>query len=110
MRRDEFYMANRHPLTNSRTIMIQLSCRAPEATAVMVAGTFNEWKSDTIPLENMPNGEWAAALTLPPGHHEYKFVVDGQWCCEPGCEHEYPGCPDCVANEFGTMNRVLEVS
>ncbi|OYW13676.1 MAG: hypothetical protein B7Z55_16435 [Planctomycetales bacterium 12-60-4] len=36
-------------------------------------------------------------------------MVDGQWCCEPGCEHEYDGCEKCCVNEFGTMNRLLEV-
>jgi 1,4-alpha-glucan branching enzyme len=90
---------------------IQLSCHAPQAKAVFVAGTFNDWKPDATALRNHPpNGEWTATLSLPPGRHEYKFVVDGQWCCEPGCEHEYHGCPKCCANVFGTMNRVLEVS
>ena len=28
---------------------------------------------------------------------------------EPGCEGEHHGCPKCCANDFGTMNRVLEV-
>ena len=110
MRRDEFYLAGRHPLANSQTLIIQLSCHAPEATAVMVAGTFNDWKSDTTPLLKMPNGEWAAALPLPQGHHEYKFVVDGQWCCEPGAKDAPQDRPECCPNPFGTMNRVLEVS
>jgi len=95
--------------TNSTSV--EFSCHAPEAKAVFVAGTFNDWKPDATPLHaNPPNGIWTVTLPLSPGHHEYKFVVDGQWCCEPGCEHEYRGCPKCVPNEFGTMNRVLEVS
>lgn len=90
---------------------VELSCQAPEAKSVFVAGTFNDWKPDVTPLHNhLPNGKWAVSLPLPRGHHEYKFVIDGQWCCEPGCEHEYSGCPKCVPNDFGTMNRVLEVS
>tara|TARA_R110001592_G_scaffold341806_1_gene631160 strand:- start:1079 stop:1279 length:201 start_codon:yes stop_codon:yes gene_type:complete len=52
----------------------------------------------------------AGLLPLPPGHHEFNFIVDGQWCCEPGCEGEHRGCLKCCANAFGTMNRVLEVS
>ena len=90
---------------------VELSCHAPEAKAVFVAGTFNDWKPDATPLHiHLPNGKWTVTLPLPPGRHEYKFVVDGQWCCEPGCDHEYRGCPKCCANSFGTMNRVLEVS
>lgn len=102
-RRENMKQANSKP--------VEISCHAPNAKAVFVAGTFNDWKPDTAPLHpDLPNGKWTITLPLPPGHHEYKFVVDGQWCCEPGCEHEYRGCPKCVPNEFGTMNRVLEVS
>ena len=88
---------------------VDFSCHAPEAKAVFVAGTFNDWRADAMPLKRGSDGQWRATLQLPPGHHEYKFVVDGQWCCEPGCDHEYRGCPKCCANDFGTMNRVLEV-
>ena len=88
---------------------VDFSCHAPEAKAVFVAGTFNDWRADAMPLKRGSDGQWRATLQLPPGHHEFKFVVDGQWCCEPGCEHEYRGCPKCCPNFFGTMNRVLEV-
>lgn len=87
---------------------IEFSCHAPAAKAVFVAGTFNDWRPGAL-HNHLPDGGWAVTLPIPIGHHEYKFVVDGQWCCEPGCEREYNGCPKCCANEFGTMNRVLEV-
>ena len=54
-------------------------------------------------------GNWDVAVALPPGHHEFKFVVDGVSCCEPGCEGPHQGCPKCVPNESGTMNRFIEV-
>jgi len=98
-------------MKKTQTKTVELSCQAPEAKSVFVAGTFNDWKPDATPLHNeRSNGKWAIKLALSRGHHEYKFVIDGQWCCEAGCEHEYRGCPKCVPNEFGTMNRVLEVS
>lgn len=98
-------------MKKSHAKTVEFSCLAPEAKSVFVAGTFNDWKPDATPLHNhLPNGKWAVSLPLPRGHHEYKFVIDGQWCCEPGCEREYSGCPKCVPNDFGTMNRVLEVS
>ena len=97
-------------MKNIKSTRIELSCHAPEAKAVFVAGTFNDWKPDVTRLQpHLATGIWTGIFRLPSGHHEYKFVVDGQWCCEPGCEHEYQGCPKCVANKFGTMNRVLEV-
>ena len=97
-------------MKETNSIPVEFSCHAPSAESVSVAGTFNEWKPDATPLHPQPNGKWTGTLPLPPGRHEYKFMVDGQWCCEPGCEHGYRGCPHCVPNEFGTMNRVLEVS
>lgn len=98
-------------MKKNRTKTVEFSCHAPEAKSVFVAGTFNDWKPDGTPLHNhVPNGKWAVKLPLQRGHHEFKFVIDGRWCCEQGCEHEYSGCPKCVPNDCGTMNRVLEVS
>jgi hypothetical protein len=55
-------------------------------------------------------GDWTVALNLLPGRYEYKFVVNGNWCCEPGCDdHQTCQGSDCVANECGTQNRVIEV-
>ena len=89
---------------------IELSCHASEAKSVFVAGTFNAWKPDAIPLHNHPpNGKWAVTVLLPRGHHEYKFVIDGQGCCASGSEGDSGDSPEFVPNGFGTMNRVLEV-
>lgn len=96
-------------------------CHAPEATNVFLAGTFNDWDPQASPLQRTPDGVWQITLGLAPGRYEYKFVVDGRWCCEPGRE-DAAGCPNCIRDErgiecancvpngFGTMNRVLEVS
>ncbi len=86
-----------------------LTCHAPEAAAVCVAGAFNDWVPTATPLTRGADGTWAVRLDLPPGRHEYKFVVDGRWCCAPGCEEPSGGCPKCVPNPFGSMNRVVEV-
>ncbi len=91
---------------NSRST--EFSCHAPDANAVFLAGTFNDWKTDTTPLEKDDQGNWKVELDLPAGRHEFKFVVDGQWCCEPGCDASAE-CPKCVPNEFGTMNRFVNV-
>ena len=86
------------------------SCHAPEAGVVCVAGTFNDWNPTATPLARQADGSWAAILNLPAGRYEYKFVADSQWCCEPGCEEPHNGCPECVPNSFGTMNRFVEVT
>ena len=87
----------------------QFSCHAREAGVVCVAGSFNDWDPLATPLTRRADGTWAVDLHLRPGRYEYKFVVDGQWCCEPGCDAAYHSCPKCVPNPFGTMNRFVEV-
>ncbi len=88
---------------------VEFSCEAPDAQSVHVAGGFNDWKPDATPLQRDQKGAWKTVLRLPSGRHEFKFVVDGHWSCRPGCHEDQHGCPDCVLNSFGTMNRVLKV-
>ena len=95
----------RDPRANEQTFTV----RAPQAREVYVAGTFNGWDPKATPMLPAAHGEWGVAMHLAPGRYEYKFVVDGQWCCEPGCDGPHAGCPNCVPNELGSMNCVLRV-
>lgn len=95
--------------TSTKADVTTLSCHAPDAEQVSVAGTFNDWRQDATPMKKNRQGKWTVKLNLSAGRHEYKFIVDGAWCCEPGCDGPHAGCPSCVGNEFGTMNRVIEV-
>ncbi len=79
------------------------------ATAVFLAGSFNNWSPTATPMTRDQRNHWTVLLPLAPGHYEYKFVVDGEWCCEPGCTFKSVQCPRCTMNGFGTMNCVLEV-
>lgn len=85
------------------------SCYALNAHFVCLAGSFNEWNPDSLPLQHHNDGNWTITLSLAPGRYEYKFVVDGTWCCKPGCHEIGTECVDCVRNDFDTMNRVLIV-
>ena len=109
---------HKHNETNTKTPFV---CHAAEGANVFLAGTFNNWDPQENPMERTPDGAWRINLELAPGRYEYKFVVDGQWCCEPGREDaagcpncvrdgNEMKCPDCVSNGLGTMNRVIEVS
>ncbi|NNM28223.1 MAG: glycoside hydrolase family 13 [Akkermansiaceae bacterium] len=87
---------------------VEFVCRAPSATAVFLAGSFNGWSPDATPMEAEAAGEWKATVALPKGRHEFKFVIDGEWCCGPDCPG--PGsCSRCVPDGHGGMNRLLEV-
>jgi hypothetical protein len=56
-----------------------------------------------------PGGNWKVAMALQPGRYKFKFIVDGQWSCGPEHDAETFQCTECVANSFGTKNRVREV-
>ncbi len=76
----------------------------PEAKAVSLAGTFNDWNAGATPMIG-PRGDgyWLAAVELAGGRHEYKFVVDGQdWRNDPENPARAP-------NEFGTGNSLLRL-
>ena len=75
---------------------------APQARSVHVAGTFCDWQPAAHPLRNGKQGVWTTRLALPPGRHEYRFIVDGVW-------HDDPQCTERVPNPFGAENCVLHV-
>jgi hypothetical protein len=52
---------------------------APTAQHVFLAGSFNNWNPSAIPMIKQPQGRWTVTVPLPPGHHEYKFIVDTMW-------------------------------
>ncbi len=89
---------------------VPFECHAKQAQAVYVAGSFNDWSPEAHPLERDSRGLWTTELDLPPGRYEFKFVVDGEWVCEPACDMQGSGCPKCVPNSFGTMNRFVDVA
>ena len=44
---------------------------------VFVTGSFNGWRQ-RVPLVER-DGAWAAEVSVAPGEHQYKFIVDGAW-------------------------------
>jgi 1,4-alpha-glucan branching enzyme len=75
---------------------------APQAKAVFVAGTFNDWAPQARPLRSNAKGTWSTWTSLEPGTYEYLFVVDGEWYEDPACSNR---CP----NPHGSHNSVLKV-
>jgi peroxiredoxin/mono/diheme cytochrome c family protein len=57
-----------------------------KASAVYLAGTFNDWKPDGLKMDGPDaDGRYTSRLELKPGLHEYKFVLDGtRWRHDPG--------------------------
>lgn len=95
--------------SHNRVDGMQVSITAPSAARVHIAGDFNNWNPRATPMRRQRYGRWVAVLDLPPGPHEYKFIVDGQWCCGDGRDPAYDGRPGYVANSYGTMNIAILV-
>ncbi len=74
----------------------------PNASAVFLAGSFNDWDPNAMPLTKGEDGLWRAALELAPGSYVYKFVVDGTWV-------EDPGNPETIDDGYGGVNSVLTI-
>lgn len=70
---------------------------------VSIAGSFNNWSatSDTMRL-NPELGIFEACVQVPPGTHQYRLVVDGQWTADP---HN----TNAELNPFGELNSVVTV-
>jgi hypothetical protein len=63
---------------------VLFSYRAPYAGSVALAGDFNGWSTTANPMTKDADGVWTLTVSLGPGEHQYKFVVDGQWIADPG--------------------------
>lgn len=83
---------------------VKFQVEAPEATEVFLAGDFNDWDGESIRLKKRRgkgNSRFATELSLDPGQFEYKFLIDGNWVCDPD--------RDRVPNPFGTDNSLINV-
>jgi 1,4-alpha-glucan branching enzyme len=73
------------------------------AAQVCICGGFHEWRPTRLRMVgNSDVGLWEKRLVLPPGHYEYKFVVDGSWTQDPEAAENVP-------NILGSLNSVVEV-
>jgi len=94
------------PATASRPRLtidgVVFSLQAPEAHRVQLVGDFNGWTADDTDME--PAGPiWTRVLKLQPGRYRYRYIVDGQWQCDPLNEL-------CEPTPFGGDNSVLELA
>jgi 1,4-alpha-glucan branching enzyme len=86
-----------------KTKRVPFQVRADPGSAVFVAGDFNKWDPAANPLTDLGGtGDFSTVLSLPPGSHEYKFVINGTWCVDPECT-------EWVQNSLGTLNSVCKV-
>lgn len=72
------------PLLDLR--FVEFALRSPAAKEVRLAGDFNRWQPQSLPLRRDRKGEWSVLVPLPPGRYEYLFQVDGIWTADPRAE------------------------
>jgi len=90
--------------TAPKTQRIAFSVRAEVGSKVFLAGSFNNWDPTAKEMvDKNGDGLYSTTLSLTPGTHQYKFVIDGTWCADPECA-------DWVQNDHGTLNSVKHVS
>lgn len=66
------------------TVYVHFELAAPEARAVAVAGSFNGWRPEALPMRRGSDGTWSVTVPLALGEYHYQFVVDGErWVSDP---------------------------
>jgi len=84
-------------------IQKQFFIHAPEAKSVRIAGSFCNWKpTDDFSMERLEDGTWTKTISLTPGKHQYKFIIDDKWI-------EDINNPDSIESPFGGRNSLIEI-
>ena len=81
---------------------VEFAYRAPEAREVFLAGEFNCWDTQSLPMKKDKSGVWKTKIKLSPGRYEYKFFEDNIWV------ESLPGVEE-VPNPLGTRNFIVLV-
>ena len=76
---------------------------APGPMSGLLVGDFSHWQQRGIPMQKGKVGIWTATVSLSPGKHRYRFIVDGDWRDDPECTLRVP-------NPYGSQDMVRQVS
>ncbi len=90
-------------MSTAKSIRQVFHCFAPDAKTILLAGDFTDWIQRAVPMRRDADGAWTATVSLAPGTHRYRFVVDGEWRDDPQCKSR-------VANPFGGQDMLREAA
>jgi 1,4-alpha-glucan branching enzyme len=62
---------------SARQITTPFVFPAAAARRVSLAGDFNDWDLEDMPMYKASDGVWYLSVSLTPGRHEYRFIADG---------------------------------
>ena len=87
-----------------------------KAAEAYLAGEFNEWNPQSLPMVQNQQGVWNTVISLAPGRYEFKVIADGVWRENETCQVSIEGISfelvlhaEPVRNTFGTQNLVVQV-
>jgi len=77
---------------------------AGNASRVNLAGDFNDWDRESIPMKMLKNGDFSVSLDLEKGkEYEFRYLIDGSAWINDNEADNY------VSNEFFSENSVVAV-
>jgi 1,4-alpha-glucan branching enzyme len=84
--------SNQEPsvITVLPTGQIQFRFFRRDVQNVCIVGTFNQWRENQTPMEDLGDGWWGAELSLDDGLHQFRYRADGEWFTDfaaHGVEH-----------------------
>lgn len=82
---------------------VTLTLKGQPGQEVFLAGTFNDWCPDSLPMEEKKKGVYSVKLELETGLYEYKFIVNDVWTPDPDPSRDW------TQNALGTLNSLLRV-
>ena len=77
---------------------------APTANTANLAGEFNDWNEESIPMKKLKSGEFSVSVDLENGkEYQFKYIVDGKvWVNDPEAD-KY------IHNGLHSDNSIVEV-
>jgi 1,4-alpha-glucan branching enzyme len=98
-------------IENSRGRKVEFVLPAPEGKEVYLAGEFNGWDPQSLPMVRDEGGAWEAEMELLPGRYEFKPLIDGAWREDVSCRVMIAAISfklildlEKVSNPLGTQN------
>jgi 1,4-alpha-glucan branching enzyme len=101
-KRKELRMKQLSDEKNAKQNVVAFVFPAPVARRVSLAGDFNNWDTEDMPMYKGSNGVWYLSVWLTAGSHEYRFISDGVWQDDPAAQQK-------IGNVMGSENCVKTV-
>ncbi|MBW1815203.1 MAG: isoamylase early set domain-containing protein, partial [Deltaproteobacteria bacterium] len=68
-----------HEALDLKNVPVTFVLEKADAEAVSVIGSFNGWEPDQYEMRlNRKKNRWTLTVMLPPGQHEYAFLINGE--------------------------------